>query len=211
MKEINYDNIAWSYDWLSRIVFGSAIRNAQIQILPFIGDRKNVLIAGGGTGWILEEITKLYPSGLRITYIDISAKMIRRSKKRAAGLNEVNFINQSINTVTLKEDYYDVIITPFFLDNFSHVECNNIFKKLHKCLKQNGKWLYSDFELKQKNKLWHKAIVKLMYLFFKITCNIQANQLPDVDIYFLQHNYNLIWVRYNFNKLIVSKVFEKPA
>src|ERR1700712_3870968 len=108
MKENNYDKIAWAYDWLGHLVFGSAIRNAQIDMLPFIAEGKKILIAGGGTGWILEEIARLYQSGLLITYIDISEKMICKSKKRWAGLNKVEFINQAIDTIILNENYYDV-------------------------------------------------------------------------------------------------------
>lgn len=205
----NYDSIAWCYDWLSFIVFGNSIKIAQIQMLPFIGKKNKVLISGGGTGWILEEIAKLHSSGLTITYIDVSEKMIRRSKNRKVGLNKIEFINKSIEEVVFSTDYYDVILTHFFFDNFSQSSSKNIFEKLHQSLKSGGKWLFSDFQLKERKKFWQRAMINSMYLFFKITCGIQANKLPDTDIYFYSHNYKLISAKSFYNKLIISKVFEK--
>ena len=208
MKENNYDRIAWCYDVLSFIVFGSSIKNSQIKMLPFIAEKSNILIAGGGTGWILEEIAKVHSSGLQITYIESSAEMIRRSKKRKIGFNNMEFINQSVTSVNLKEAFYDVVITSFFFDNFSAKNSEAIFKKFDKSLTQNGKWLFSDFQLKENGTLAHKAIVKIMYTFFKLTCRIEADKLPDTEKLF-QSDYDLFWVNYLNNKLIVSKVFVK--
>jgi ubiquinone/menaquinone biosynthesis C-methylase UbiE len=54
----NYDRIARIYDKLSRMVFGKSIVRAQQSILPFITTPARMLIVGGGTGWILEEIAR---------------------------------------------------------------------------------------------------------------------------------------------------------
>ncbi|RZL54089.1 MAG: methyltransferase type 12, partial [Pedobacter sp.] len=72
----NYDKIANQYDTLSRLVFFKSQVNAQINQLHNIPKDSSVLIVGGGTGWILEEIVKLHPSGIKIIYVEISAKML---------------------------------------------------------------------------------------------------------------------------------------
>jgi len=89
----NYDRIARYYDFLSRIVFFRAQLKAQIDQLHFIPANSSVLIVGGGTGWILEEIAKVHPTGLNITYVEISAKMLELSRKRYAGANHVTFVH----------------------------------------------------------------------------------------------------------------------
>jgi spermidine synthase len=81
----NYDNSASFYDGLSRLVFGRTLIAAQVAFLSSIPKNAKVLIIGGGTGWILEEITRLYPSGLTITYVEISANMMALSQKRNTG------------------------------------------------------------------------------------------------------------------------------
>ena len=81
----NYNNSAWFYDRLSRLVYGRALKNAQLFLLKFIPPDSKILIAGGGTGWILEEITRLHPEGLNITYVEIAPKMMALSKKEILG------------------------------------------------------------------------------------------------------------------------------
>src|SRR5665213_550548 len=97
----NYDNSAWFYDRLSRVIYGRALIRSQVYLLPCIPAGATILIAGGGTGWILEEIANIYPSGLKIVYAEISAKMMAFSRKRNAGNNEVIFINLPVENIQL--------------------------------------------------------------------------------------------------------------
>jgi spermidine synthase len=69
----NFNNSAWFYDGLSRLVYGNALVEAQVYLLQFIRPNSKILIAGGGTGWILEELAKLHPEGLKIAYVEIGA------------------------------------------------------------------------------------------------------------------------------------------
>src|SRR5665213_2689273 len=76
----NYDNSAWFYDRLSRLIYGDALVRAQVYLLGFIPENAKVLIAGGGTGWILEKLADVHPAGLQITYAEVSAKMMAQAK-----------------------------------------------------------------------------------------------------------------------------------
>ena len=206
-SKANYNSVAWFYDGLSRLVFGSSIKKAQIELLHFIPEKASILIVGGGTGWILEEIAKLYPSGLDITYIDSSSKMIGLSKKRNCAVNHVQFIEAGIENTSLKDKSFDIIITPFAADGFTQEAWQQVFTKLHASLKPNGIWLYADFRLNDKSPVWQKLMIKLLYLFFKITCRIQADKLPTIDTCF--SSYKLISERMYFANFIVSAVLEK--
>ncbi|HWV71292.1 MAG TPA: hypothetical protein VN040_06240, partial [Pseudosphingobacterium sp.] len=95
----NYDNIASLYDFLSRLVFFKAQVKAQVELLKHIQPKSTILIVGGGSGWILEELSNLYPEGLVIHYVEISAKMLARSRKRDYKKNEVLFFRAAM------EDY----------------------------------------------------------------------------------------------------------
>ena len=55
----NYDNSAWFYDGLSRVVYGNALISSQVYLLQFIPSNATILIVGGGTGRLLEEIAKI--------------------------------------------------------------------------------------------------------------------------------------------------------
>src|ERR1700748_1727174 len=133
---VNYNNAAWFYDRLSRMVYGRALINAQVYLLQYVPANSNILIVGGGTGWILDELTKLQPSGLRITYVEVAEKMLALSKKRGIGANEVIFINEAIEKVKLPSNF-DVVITPFLFDNFTEQTLTKVFSHIHSLLKPN--------------------------------------------------------------------------
>ena len=171
----NYDRIAGYYDVLSRVIFFRAQVKAQIDQLHAIPVNGTVLIAGGGTGWILEEIAKIHPSGLTITYVEISSKMLDLSKKRDVKDNLVTYIHAAM------EDFkavisYDVLITAFFFDNFSAHHVQTVFNQLHNLLNPGGIWLFSDFYYTEKSgKRWQWLLLHTMYLFFSKISSVEAN------------------------------------
>lgn len=202
----NYNNSAWFYDRLSVIVYGRAIISAQVYLLQFIKPNSHVLIVGGGTGWILEELAKIYLSGLEITYVEVSANMMARSKKRHTGLNKIVFVNDAIEAASLP-DSFDVVITPFLFDNFTEATLKKIFDEIHKYSKPDGLWLNTDFQLT--GKWWQAVLLKSMLLFFKLLCNIEASKLPDIENQFKRYGYESIAQQGFFNDFIVSKVYNK--
>ena len=180
----NYNEIARIYDALSRVVFGHAIINAQLYLISFIGNENKVLIAGGGTGWILEKISKLNKEDILVVYVEKSAAMITLAKKRNFRNIEVQFINMAAEDYDTTEKF-DVVITPFFFDNFKEEKIEHMFSKLSNNLKQNGLWLYADFiNDKSNKKLWQQFLLKVMYLFFRITAKIETQKLIDMRQYF---------------------------
>ncbi|WPU95132.1 methyltransferase domain-containing protein [Mucilaginibacter sabulilitoris] len=200
----NYNNSAWFYDRLSRLVYSKALVNAQLYLLDFIEPGSNVLIAGGGTGWILDEITKLHPTGLHITYVEIAAGMMALSQKRNTGQNEVVYINDAIENVSLTPNF-DVVITPFLFDNFTEQTLTTVFNHIHSLLIPGGLWLNADFQLT--GKWWQGFLLKSMFLFFKVICDIEASKLPAIETHFTQNGYNAIAEKTFFNEFIMAKVY----
>src|SRR6185312_9120418 len=130
----NYNNSAWFYDRLSTLVYGKALIKAQVYLLQFIQPGSKVLIVGGGTGKLLEEIAKIHPARLKITYVEIAPKMMVLSRERNTGNNKVNFVNEAVENVDLPSDF-DMILTPFLFDNFTEENFRKIFIHIHQCLK----------------------------------------------------------------------------
>jgi ubiquinone/menaquinone biosynthesis C-methylase UbiE len=200
----NYNNSAWFYDRLSRLVYGNALINAQLYLLHYIKPDTRILIVGGGTGWILDELTGIHPSGLKITYVEVAADMMALSKKRNTGSNEVVFINDAIENVNLSPDF-DVVITPFLFDNFTEQTLHIIFAHIHSLLKSGGLWLNADFQLT--GKWWQQFLLISMFLFFKVICGIEASKLPEIESHFTSNNYKVISEKTFFNDFIVAKVY----
>lgn len=205
----NYDNVAPFYDLLSHLIYRDSILQANIFLVNAIPANSSILIIGGGTGHILEEISKKYVSGLQITYVEISEKMIAFSRKRNTGNNRVAFINKSIGDVIFHHPF-DIVITPFLFDNFSCSTAKIIFHKIHALLVPAGLWLFTDFQLSEKNNVWQKVLLKTMYLFFRLLSNIEAAHLQDMRALFEKYNYSNISMQTFYKKFIYAVIFVKP-
>lgn len=203
----NYDPVANIYDRLSRLVFGRALIRAQTCLLPYITPHSRVLIVGGGTGWILEDIALICPAGLHITYVEISAKMIAIAQQRNVAAHEIHFVQQSVETFTstLK---YDFILTAFLFDNFSPERAGNIFNHLSALLAPQGRWLFADFQYTAgRNAWWQRQLLQLMLLFFRITCRVEARSLTDMEPYFRQQGFTVIYSSTHYHHFIKSVVY----
>jgi ubiquinone/menaquinone biosynthesis C-methylase UbiE len=204
----NYNNSAWFYDGLSRLVYGKALIKAQIYLLRYLPTGSNILLIGGGTGWILEEITKIYQGGFSITYVEVAPAMMSLSKKRDIGTNKIVFLNDAVENIELQADF-DVVITPFLFDNFSEQTLKKVFKHIHQSLKPKGLWLNADFQLT--GRWWQQLLLKAMFLFFRILCGIEASSLPDIEQQFEKYNYGNVAGNTFYGDFIISKIYTKNA
>ena len=204
----SYDPVAPYYDLLQRLVFSNSLLRAQEATLHQILPADHIVVAGGGSGMVLESITRLHPSGLTITYIDVSPRMIAKARQRNCGNNKVQFIAAPVQEVALSNDY-DIVITPFLFDNFSGEMADAVFQHLHTALRPGGNWLHTDFSTD--TGIAHRALLKLMYAFFRVTCGIDANDLPDMDVRFKIRNYSLVEDHRFMKGFVTAKTYRKPV
>ncbi|MEJ7682239.1 MAG: class I SAM-dependent methyltransferase [Segetibacter sp.] len=181
---------------------------AQIFLINAIPANCSILIIGGGTGQILQEISKKHKSGLQITYVEISENMIALSKRKNTGNNKVNFVSRSISDATFHQQF-DVVITPFLFDNFSNSTTEIIFDKIDALLAPKGFWLFADFQQNEKNVLWQKFMLKFMYFFFRMFCNVEASHLPDTEWLFEKYNYQVVSMKTFYKDFIYSAIYQK--
>ncbi len=208
LQKNNYDNIAFAYDRLSRLMFGNSIQQSQICLLSYITSGSKILIVGGGSGWILEEITRLHPSGLSIVYIEASEKMTKLAKAKNIAENKVDFLNIYLEQFETTAGF-DIIITSFLFDNFNETTALESFNKLDALLNKKGKWLFVDYVLNKESSYFHKLLLQTMYWFFRLVSNVQAKYLVDMNPLFLKSNYEAVFSRYFYNQFIKSVCWVK--
>jgi ubiquinone/menaquinone biosynthesis C-methylase UbiE len=207
----NYDAAAWFYDSLAHLVFGKALVRAQRFLVQHISANSKVLVVGGGTGWILEEIARVQASTLNITYVEISVRMINLSKNRNCLLNEVCFIHAGIEDCELTPKY-DFILTPFLFDNFSEKRISAVFNQLHQSLKPGGLWLLADFQIQNNTAgIWQKIILKTMYSFFGWLCGVETKKLIKMNRFFEGKNYHLSAEKTFYHGFMISQVYQKTT
>jgi len=202
----NYDNTTWFYERLSKLVFGQAQIKAQEYFLNQIQPDANILIIGGGTGQILESLTRLHPSGLQITYVEVSAKMMALSRKRYTGENKVNYITAAIGEAIFTGSF-DIIITAFLFDNFSQKSLEHTFPLIDAQVKHGAIWLNTDFRLT--GPLWQKLMLKSMYLFFKFFNAVDVQKPPNIEPVFRQYSYQLKQEKSFYRNFIISQLYRK--
>jgi ubiquinone/menaquinone biosynthesis C-methylase UbiE len=203
----SYNHIARYYDQLSRLVFGNTLVAAQLWLLDAIPPGAHVLVAGGGTGWILEAIAARIPSGLTITYADPAEQMIALSLKRNVGGNKVVFFTGSAADAPADRPC-DVLITPFLFDNFTAPGAATLFAALSERLAGGGRWLYCDY--RRTTPLWQRLLLKSMYLFFRLVAGVPARGMPDMPTLFKTAGYAAEKERLFFKGFISSVVYVKP-
>lgn len=174
--------------------------------MTLIPANSKILIVGGGTGWIIEEVGKIHAAGLNITYVELSANMMALSKKRDPGHNLVTYINIPVQNAVLNNNY-DVVITPFLFDNFPPATFAQVFDHLNQLLKPGAIWINTDFQLT--GKWWQNPLLKSMYLFFGLLGCMEAKKLSDIKPYFKRAVYTVISQQLFFSEFIATTAYKK--
>jgi len=197
---MSYSRIAPFYDLLTRAVFGNAIAHSKKYFLHDIKTSDKVLIIGGGTGDILNNIRP----EIDVTFLDSSIRMIERAQSRAK--KNVKFRHGRLEEFNPDENY-DVVVIHFFLDLFTDEALIKIVYLIHSCLTPSGKVLVAEF-VEEKN--WHSLMLHAMYSFFRITTGLQTTQLPNWEKS-LEKGFVLNAQKQFYQKFIKSSVYVRST
>jgi tRNA (cmo5U34)-methyltransferase len=179
----DFSRVASFYDALAGVVFGRAQRRAQqaalVAGLPLAGTAPRILVLGGGGGWVLTELLRHCPAA-RVLYLETSAAMLARAQSRLrrvapGAVAQVEFRQGSEQALTPAEQF-DAVVTFFVLDCFTLAEFPAALARLQAARRPRAPWLVADFQ--PPRTWWQRALLRVMYLFFKITVGLQAQQLP---------------------------------
>ena len=172
MNANEFDRVAFIYDTLARLFFGRSIRSSQAFFLDRIASGSSILVVGSGTGWIAEEILCYHPKA-RITLVDTSGKMTSRAKRRLQGKPVTILCTDEHQKFS---EPFDAIILPFFLDMFPNEKLKTVLGRIRLNANLKTLWLVTDFVSQQ---WWHRAYLKVMYVFFQFTSSLETRTLPD--------------------------------
>jgi tRNA (cmo5U34)-methyltransferase len=204
-----FDRVAWLYDFLAGVVFGNKIKKAQSAFLDHIPANSRIILIGGGSGWLLKQIL-LRCSPIHLVYLEASSRMLSLAQRKVrliALSSQVDFRLGNEQNI-LPSDCFSVVITPFFLDLFTHQRLQQeIMPRLSASLQPHGIWLFTDFI---SSPHWsHRLLVRMMYWFFGKATNIKARQLPDYASLFRLFYLQKVKEAHFFSGMIETSIWER--
>lgn len=174
----NFDSVARPYRWMEYLTFGRSLERCRTHFLPRLADRRSALVLGDGDGRFLAALLAAN-SDLNADAVDTSAAMLRLLKRRA----NVGARLRTHHTSALDfapERRYDLVVTNFFLDCLTQPEVCRLSAQLAQHLEPRALWLVSDFQIPTGPMRWPAwAIVRLLYLGFRILAGLRTTELPD--------------------------------
>jgi len=183
-RPTGFDRVAWCYDALAGLVFGSALKKAQRTALAGMpAGAPHVLILGGGTGWVLTEVLRRRPRAT-VLYLEASLNMLARARTRLArdcprAAAQVEF-RHGTQDYLRPTDCFDAVVTFFVLDCLSSAEFAAALMRLRAAQRPGAPWLLADFRPARRG--WRRVLLTLMYTFFRLTTGLQARELPSLHL-----------------------------
>ena len=213
LPDSGFDRAAPFYDPLAQLVYGNALKKSQLYLLSFIPDNCRVLVIGGGSGWLLEQLLHTNKE-LQFLYLEASPKMLQQAKQKYDQLHQFHTCKVDFrlgNEQTLRQhEQFDIVITPFILDLFPPKRLQQLMQKLDEALSENGLWLFADFwTVQQPPAWWQKVLTWSMYTFFGVVSDVKAKELPDYAKHFQRLRYREVASESFYGGFVQSKVFER--
>jgi ubiquinone/menaquinone biosynthesis C-methylase UbiE len=187
---VNCDPIARWYRWLEYGGFGRALERRREAFIGEIAGARRVLVLGEGDGRFLKKLVencgkmiescgKLAAFASRpefsIDCVDLSHRMLDLARIRA-GTDRVTYRHGDALTIPLPRAEYDLVVTHFFLDCLTENDAAKLIARVAASLQPGARWLISEF---REPGLWARAMVAMLYFFFRITTGLRARRLID--------------------------------
>lgn len=178
---MSFDRLAPFYGAMEFFTAGGKLQRCRMAFLAEIPTPQRILIAGEGHGRFLPECVSRFPEA-QIVVVDISVKMLKIARSKTQSQN-VTFEHADFLHWNSSGEPFGLIVTNFFLDCFDETQLANVAAKLGRCATVEADWLVADFEIGKSRiaALRSRAILKMLYAFFRVVCGLRANALVPPD------------------------------
>jgi ubiquinone/menaquinone biosynthesis C-methylase UbiE len=182
---VSFDRLAKSYQTLETLRFGGRLQACRVAGLSWLAPPREVLLLGEGNGRFLLELVRTFDEA-SIHVIDASPAMLTQARKRVAthapaALDRIRFQQGRVPHFDLDPNFYDLLVTNFFLDCFDRDALDRLLPFLDRSLTSEATWLYADFCLPERpvRRLRARFWLTVMYRFFRLTTDLRARALVD--------------------------------
>jgi tRNA (cmo5U34)-methyltransferase len=128
---------------------GGGIESIDV-VASFLPEHTKTLVDFGiGTGMELNRIFKRFPDA-KVTGIDIAEKMLKKIESTYPGKN-ITLFCESYLTYDFGISRFDAAISVMTMHHYEHKTKTDLYKKVRKCLNENGVYIECDYMLSEKD------------------------------------------------------------
>ena len=195
-RPANFDWLAPHYPWMESILAGPKLQRCRAAFLDALPVPKRALIVGQGHGRFVTELLQKYPEA-QCTCIDSSRRMLDVTRRRLESLGisaeGVEFVHANILDWKGPQGAYDLVVTHFVLDCFRPEQLARVLPLLAGAATPQARWLLADFQEPAGGlaKWRARAILEMMYLFFRWATSLPASELTPPDALLTQCGFQL--------------------
>jgi ubiquinone/menaquinone biosynthesis C-methylase UbiE len=197
---MSFDWLAPHYRWMEWVTAGGKLQRCRTAYLADVPPPREVLILGEGNGRFLEALLTLHPDA-RCVCVDASMRMLATAEARVRahwqkagrGSGGVEFVHADALAWHPPAGRFDWIVTHFFLDCFQPEQLRELVPRFAGAAAPEASWLLADFfEPVGGFAKWRaRAILRLMYFFFRATTHLPAHGLTSPDGYLQTRGFQL--------------------
>ena len=180
-----YDQLANSYRFFEKLMFGSDLENARTALLNSIPACRSALILGDGNGRLLDALLSSQPE-CEITSIDQSKKMLDIQQQRLSNhplRGNVTWRHQDARSFEGFENQFDLLVSAFFLDCFTARDLETHLPRWLNSLRPGGLFYFVDFQ--EPDSGWKRMRGKLcltaMHHFFRWQTDLPNRTLVNMN------------------------------
>ncbi len=201
---MNADPIARAYRWMEFLAFGRALERCRLRYLDRLPVTQSALLVGDGDGRFLARLLPSAPQAA-IQTIDSSAAMLALAQSRTAE-PRVTYTHADILTCPLPDAAFDLISTHFLLDCFTAEDLSNVIGRLARAARPQATWIVSEF---REPAWWARAIVRFLYLFFRLTTGLRVRRLTDHRPLLRAHGFELVAESHELHGLLAAEFWQR--
>lgn len=203
---MNCDKFARWYALAEHLAFWRALERRRNCFLVNVHDVRQVLVLGDGDGRALVELLRACPDA-QVEYIDLSVRMLEIAQRRVGATDRVQWAVANALNTSYPAAHYDLIVTHFFLDCLDAAQVNTLVERLVKAMQPGGRWLVSEFRAEA---AWSKAVVRLLYLFFRMMTGLGVTRLPEYRTILGKNGFVLVKRQTALHGLLASELWTLP-
>ncbi len=204
----DYSRLAPLYLCFERLIYRQALQRCRTAFLTELP--ASLLVIGEGDGRFSEAVRKAYPK-TKLTLVEPDAAMREEGMKRSPESEKVRWLSE----FPKEPHIYDALILNFVADCHEPEELKKLLQRTSPLLSHQKIVIVGDFFPEEVSnaplRFMARALVKVMYLFFRLSAAVRVQQLPPTQALLKELGWTCSRTHSQWRGFIQAQWWEKKA